>query len=67
MRVDMHHPPAQAVTGLAVCDIHRRKLTVDDVVSTDGWELLMHEFDKAAKQRPLRRYTDLTFQEIRRG
>jgi hypothetical protein len=64
MRIDMHHPPSQALTGLSVCEAHRVTLAVDDVLSTDGWELLMTEFDRHNKQRPFRRYTELTFQEI---
>ena len=54
-------PPARAVAGLAVCDQHRETMTLDHLLTDDGWNRIVLGFRAVGKATPDRAATQLEF------
>jgi len=53
--------PARGCCALPVCDEHRELLTVDHLVTDDGWDFIIRGFQAAGKILPDRKLTRIEF------
>lgn len=59
-----HGAPVQVAMALRVCEHCRRKLTVDDLLTDDGWLIFCSQLHARGKLMPTRKLTKLTWQRI---
>jgi hypothetical protein len=57
-------PPAKSVVGLRICDDCRKKMTVADLVTDDGWTSICAAFTLRGFARPTRKLTKLDWERI---
>lgn len=56
--------PAIATMDLFVCMSHREAITIDDVVTDEGWNILAAAFEATGHVRPDRSLLELHFQPL---
>lgn len=60
-RLFPHAPPARGICGVPVCDGHRDTVTLEDLLTDEGWLRIVTGFHAARKAIPDRRDTRLEF------
>jgi hypothetical protein len=56
--------PVQVAMALRVCEYCRRKLTVDDLLTDDGWLIFCSQLHACGKLMPTRKLTKIHWEEI---
>lgn len=57
-------PPVQIAFSLRICDPCKRTLTVDDLVTDDGWAIFCAQLRAAGRAKPTRKLTKIAWQRI---
>lgn len=56
--------PVKATLGLRVCNEHKDDMTVDDLVTDEGWRQIERGFDSVGRLRPTRSLNELRFDAL---
>jgi hypothetical protein len=64
LRVHGGHEPARCEVGLAVCDEHRQKEAVDDLLDEGMWESVASAFRATGKALPRRELTRIEWLSV---
>jgi len=65
LRVDMSHPPAVSTPILRLCKEHV-DISWDDVFVEEGWKQICDAFERIGRIRPVKKYSGISIQPIKR-